>query len=93
VVAELTALTTESSTTALGRGLEDGASYGRAHLSDRARLGRIARAHTADDVLENVGTTFRIPDGVERVAYWSGFAHGVLQALRESVSGSPDTQA
>jgi hypothetical protein len=37
-------------------------------------------------VLENVDTTFRIPAEVDdRVAYWSGFAHGVLGALRESV--------
>jgi hypothetical protein len=30
--------------------------------------------------------TLREPDGVdEPVAYWSGFAHGVLRVLRESV--------
>ena len=49
-------------------------------------MGRIARAHTAVEVVKNVDATFRIPDGVDdRVAYWSGFAHGVLGALRESV--------
>jgi hypothetical protein len=84
VVAELN---TESPPSALSRGLADGAAYGRAHLSDRARLGRIARAHTAAEVAENVDATFPIPDGVDdRVAYWSGFAHGVLRALRESLS-------
>ena len=85
---------TSESPTALTRGLEDGASYGWAHLSDRARLGRIARAHTAIDVLENVETTVRMPEDVdERVAYWSGFAHGVLRVLRETASSPPAAQS
>lgn len=87
-------MTAEQSPTALTLGLEDGVSYGRAHLSDRARLGRIARAHTAVEVEENVDATFRIPDGVDdRVAYLSGFAHGVLRALRESVSAPSNAQS
>ena len=80
-------VTAEQSPTALPMGLEDGVSYGWAHLSDRAGLGSIARAHTAAEVVENVDATFRIPRGVDdRIAYWSGFAHGVLRVLRESAS-------
>ena len=80
--------------TALSRGLEDGAEYGRAHLSDRAHLGRIARAHSAAEVVDQVEGTFRIPHGIDdRIAYWSGFAHGVLRALRDSVAAPPDVQS
>jgi hypothetical protein len=76
--------------TALSRGLEDGVTYATAHLADRARLGRIARSHTAAEVVANVEATFRDPDGLDDpVAYWSGFAHGVLRVLRESVDASP----
>jgi hypothetical protein len=91
---EIGPLTAEPSPTALTLGLEDGVSYGWAHLSDRAGLGRIARAHAAVEVVENVDATFRIPDGVDdRVAYWSGFAHGVLRVLRESVSAPSNAQS
>ena len=67
----------------LSRGLEDGATYANAHLTDWARLGRIARAHTAADVVAIVETSFGPPDGVDdAVAYWSGFAHGVGRVVR-----------
>jgi hypothetical protein len=37
----------------------------------------------------SVDATFREPEGVDdSVAYWSGFAHGVLRVLRESVDDS-----
>ena len=71
--------------TALDQGLEDGARYARRHLADRTRLGRIVRTHTAAEVVANLGTTFREPDGViDSAAYWSGFAHGVQRVLRET---------
>jgi hypothetical protein len=67
----------------LSRGLEDGASYATAHLTDWARLGRIARAHNAAEVVTIVEESFRQPDGVDDpVAYWSGFAHGVGRVVR-----------
>jgi hypothetical protein len=71
--------------TALSRGLEDGASYANAHLADWARLGRIARAHTAAEVVAILDATVGQPDGVgDPVAYWSGFAHGVQRVVREA---------
>jgi hypothetical protein len=71
--------------TALARGLGDGAGYANAHLTDWARLGRIARAHTAAEVVAILDGTFGQPDGIDdRVAYWSGFAHGVQRVVREA---------
>ena len=71
--------------TALTSGLEDGANYANAHLADWARLGRIARAHSAAEVVGILDTTFGQPDGVDDpVAYWSGFAHGVGLVVRET---------
>ena len=70
---------------ALTRGLDDGVAYANAHLTDRARLGRIVKSHTAAEVVASLDVPFREPDGVDDpVAYWSGFAHGVLGVLRES---------
>jgi hypothetical protein len=75
--------------TSLGRGLEDGASYANAHLADWTRLGRIARAHTAAEVVAIVKADFRPPDGVDDpVAYWSGFAHGVGRVVRIAAEGA-----
>ena len=78
-----------SSHTALDQGLEDGAKWAKAHLADRARLGRIVRAHTAAEVVANLDPTFQMPDGVaDSVAYWSGFAHGVLGVVRDTAGDS-----
>lgn len=86
---EVGPLTAERSPTALARGLEDGYSYGRSHLADRARLGRIVRAHSPADVVANLDPRFQMPDGVlDLVAYWSGFAHGVQRVLRDT-AGDP----
>ena len=83
---------TNSPYAALDQGLEDGAAWARAHLADRPRLGRIARAHNAADVIANVDPTVQTPDGVaDPVAYWSGFAHGVLRVLRDT-AGDPVTR-
>ena len=77
--------------TALDQGLEDGATWARAHLADRARLGRIGRAHSAAEVVANLDRTFQMPAGVaDPVAYWSGFAHGVLRVVRDT-AGDPIT--
>jgi hypothetical protein len=74
----------------LDQGLEDGLTWAQAHLADRARLGRVARAHTAAEVVANLDRTFQMPDGVaDSVAYWSGFAHGVQRVLRATAGGSP----
>jgi hypothetical protein len=74
---------------ALDRGLEDGVGWARAHLSDRARLGRIARAHNAGEMVASLESTLSMPDGVDDAsAYWSGFGHGVQQVLRET-AGDP----
>jgi hypothetical protein len=71
------------SVTPLTQGLEDGASYANAHLADWTRLGRIARAHTAAEVIAVLEGTFEPPEGIETpVAYWSGFAHGVQRVVR-----------
>jgi hypothetical protein len=76
---------THSPPTALDQGLEDGVRYANAHLADWARLGRIVRAHTAAEVVNNLDTTFRKPDGVvDSVGYWSGFAHGVQRVVRNT---------
>jgi hypothetical protein len=73
----------------LDQGLEDGLTWAQAHLADRARLGRVARAHTAAEVVANLDPTFQMPDGVtDSVAYWSGFAHGVQRVLRATVGDS-----
>ena len=84
---------TQSSPTALGRGLEDGVRYAEAHLADWARLGRIVRAHSAAEVVANLDPSFRRPRGADdSVAYWSGFAHGVQRVVRETADmSSPDT--
>ena len=75
--------------TALDQGLEDGVKWAKAHLADRARLGRIVRAHTAAEVVANLDPTFQMPDGVaDSVAYWSGFAHGVLGVVRDTAGDS-----
>ena len=80
---------TQSSPTALGRGLEDGVRYAKAHLADWARLGRIVRAHSAAEVVANVDRPFRRPGAAaESVAYWSGFAHGVQRVVRETANAS-----
>jgi hypothetical protein len=74
--------------TSLSRGLEDGASYANAHLTDWARIGRIARAHTAAEVIAIVKADFGQPAGVDDpVAYWSGFAHGVGRVVRTAADG------
>jgi hypothetical protein len=73
----------------LSRGLEDGARYANAHLTDWARLGRIARAHTAAEVVSIVEASFAQPDGVDDpVAYWSGFTHGVGRVVRAAADGA-----
>jgi hypothetical protein len=52
-------------------------------------LGRIVRAHTAAEVVANLDPTFQMPDGVaDSVAYWSGFAHGVLGVVRDTAGDS-----
>ncbi len=79
----------QSSPTALGRGLEDGVRYAEARLADWARLGRIVRAHTAAEVVANLDPSFRRPEGADdSVAYWSGFAHGVQRVVREAADAS-----
>ena len=84
---------THSPHAALDQGLEDGVTWAKAHLADRARLGRIVRAHTAAEVVANLDPTFQMPDGVaDSVAYWSGFAHGVLGVVRDT-AGDPITHS
>ena len=79
--------------TALDLGLEDGVKWAKAHLADRARLGRIVRAHTAAEVVANLDPSYQMPDGVaDSVAYWSGFAHGVLGVVRDT-AGDPITDS
>lgn len=75
--------------TALDQGLEDGVTWAKAQLADRARLGRIVRAHSAEEVVANLDPTFRMPEGVaDSVAYWSGFAHGVQRVVRDTADDS-----
>jgi hypothetical protein len=70
---------------ALDRGLEDGVRWASAHLADRARLGRIARAHNAGETVASLDSTLSMPEGVDDAsAYWSGFAHGVQRVVRET---------
>jgi hypothetical protein len=72
------------SATALDIGFEDGLRYAAENPGDRAHLGQIVRAHGATDVIDLVADTSAPPDGIDDVvAYWSGFAHGVAQFLRE----------
>jgi hypothetical protein len=72
------------SSTALSVGLDDGLRYAAENSGDRARLGQIVRAHGAGDVVSLVAEGLTPPDGIDDVvAYWSGFAHGVAQYLRE----------
>jgi hypothetical protein len=79
--------------TPLDLGLEDGVKWAKAHLADRARLGRIVRAHTAAEVVANLDPALQMPDGVvDSVAYWSGFAHGVLGVVRDT-AGDPVTRS
>ena len=81
--------TDHSLSAALDQGIEDGVTYAHANLADRARLGRIARAHTPKEVLANLGTTFGEPASVSDSApYWSGFAHGVQRVVRETAVDS-----
>ena len=71
--------------TDLNQGLEDGVNWAKAHPANRARLGRIARAHSGAEVVGNLDSTFQTPDGVAHsAAYWSGFAHGVQQVVRDT---------
>ena len=71
-------------TTALSLGLEAGIRYAQQNVGERRRLGRIARAHTAAELAELMaGTQVEPPEPESRVAYWSGFAHGVRQFLQE----------
>ena len=74
---------------ALDHGLEDGVRWARAHLADRERLGRVARAHNAGEMVASLDSTLSMPDGVDGPsAYWSGFAHGVQRVVRET-AGDP----
>ena len=69
--------------------MEDGVEWALAHLADRARLGRIVKAHTAAEVVANLDPTFQMPAGVaDSVAYWSGFAHGVQRVVRDTAGDS-----
>jgi hypothetical protein len=44
-------------------------------------------------VIANVDPTVQTPDGIaDPVAYWSGFAHGVLRVLRDT-AGDPVTRS
>jgi hypothetical protein len=59
-----------------------GYGYAERHRQDRASLGRIARARSAGAVARHVDPTEISADGVDdRVAFWSGFAHGVQRYL------------
>jgi hypothetical protein len=72
------------SSTALNAGLEDGLRYAAENSGDRARLGLIVRAHGAPEVEALVAESFAPRTGLDDLhAYWSGFAHGVAQFLRE----------
>jgi hypothetical protein len=79
------------SATALNLGLEAGFRYATENPGDRRRLGRIVRAHTATDVTAIVGGSVSEPEGIDdRVAYWSGFAHGVTRFLQENRDAPSD---
>ena len=78
--------------TPLSLGLEAGLRYASQNGGDRRRLGRIVRAHTADEVAAVLDGDVGEPDGVDdRVAYWSGFAHGVRRFLQDTASGPEPT--
>ena len=80
------------SSTALDLGLEAGLRYATENPGDRRRLGRIVRAHAAADVAAIVAGSVSEPDGVsDRVAYWSGFAHGVRRFLQANTDTPPDS--
>jgi hypothetical protein len=69
----------------LDRGIEDGVRWATAHAGDRARLGRIVRAHTPAEVVALVEQDGEAPgDAGDASAYWSGFAHGVGRVIRET---------
>jgi hypothetical protein len=72
-----------TSSTALGLGLEEGLKYAADHGGDRHHLGRIVRAGSAVEVSDAVAGSVLPPEGIDQVAYWSGFAHGVGRYLRE----------
>jgi len=72
-----------TSSPALGLGLEDGLRYATQYHDDRRLLGRIVRARSAVEVADAVAGTALPPEGIDEVAYWSGFAHGVGRYLRE----------
>jgi len=72
-------------TTALGLGLEAGPRYASENGDDRRRLGRIVRAHTADEVAAVLDGEVGAADDVDDLAaYWSGFAHGVGRFLQDT---------
>jgi hypothetical protein len=78
--------------TALNLGLEAGLRYASENNSDRRRLARIVRAHTADEVAAILSGDVGEPDGIDdRVAYWSGFAHGVSRFLQDVARGPEPT--
>jgi hypothetical protein len=74
----------EDRSSAIEEGITLGYGYAENRRDDRLSLGRIARAHSATEVTENVDpgeiAAERITDPV---AFWSGFAHGVRQYLLE----------
>jgi len=73
------------SSTALNLGLEAGLKYATENPGDRRRLGRIVRAHSGADVAAIVAGSIDEPNGIDdRIAYWSGFAHGVRRFLQEN---------
>ena len=71
--------------TCLQQGLTAGYAYATAHgEADRLALGRVVRAHSADEVKANLDRATAAPAGVDHpTAYWSGFAHGVGRFLSE----------
>ena len=77
------------------RGMALGYGYAEKNRADRLNLRRIARAHSASELTANVDEAETVPDGiVDRVAFWSGFAHGVARYLLEEghvlLDDSPD---
>ena len=78
--------------TALNLGLEAGLRYASENGGDRRHLGRIVGAHTADEVAAILGGDAAEPAGIDdRVAYWSGFAHGVRRFLQDTARGPQPT--
>jgi hypothetical protein len=79
--------------TALNLGLEAGLRYASENAGDRRYLGRIVSAHTADEVAAVLSGDAAEPEGIDdRVAYWSGFAHGVRRFLQDTAAG-PEPQS